>query len=186
MCLCALRVRLGGIQLEQNALWPEDVDAIEDAKTAFFLRIRQWCESPPQPPSIPPPLLLVVMCRGGALPHPPACSSPLSTLCAPPPPHKLPNAPGQWCRGSWRSARSRTHTRTCLPANPGCSLLDHHKIQSTVTRDFLDVAFEGFVFRLALHYPRQLLLLEVRAGSACMGREGLPVVLPNAFSRVGV
>jgi hypothetical protein len=30
------------LQLEQNALWPEDVEAIEDAKTAFYLKIRQW------------------------------------------------------------------------------------------------------------------------------------------------
>ena len=46
----------------------------------------------------------------------------------------------------------------------GCaSLTAERRVQSTVTREFLDVALDGFVFRLVLFYPRQLMLLEVRA-----------------------
>ena len=42
------------------------------------------------------------------------------------------------------------------------SLARLHGISSSVTRDYIDVAVDGFVFRMVLFYPRQLLLVEVR------------------------
>jgi hypothetical protein len=47
------------------------------------------------------------------------------------------------------------------------SLKSLHDINSSVTREFMDVTMDDFVFRLTLFYPRQLQLLEVCCCISC-------------------